>query len=142
MAQQFVGAPAEDGIAGSARDSEPLDTGDAAELTHVERVIAAHENAAGPERRDEELEPARGVQDRVVMQAGRGGLRRPAQARLLLLAHAEVMHETSGLIRQEAATVAQAEIDVGIALDYTAEDQGGAGHGGLERQSDEVAHIV
>src|SRR6478672_8285427 len=52
------------------------------------------------------------------------------------------MHETSGLIRQEAAAVAQAEIDVGIALDYAAEDQRRAGHGGLERQSDEVAHIV
>src|SRR6478609_8590789 len=52
------------------------------------------------------------------------------------------MHETSGLIRQEAAAVAQAEIDVGIALDYAAEDQRRAGHGGLERQSDGVAHIV
>src|SRR4029077_6420021 len=98
-----VGASAEDGIAGSARDSERLDTGNAVEITHVERVVAAHENAAGPERRDEELERARGMQDRVVMQAGERVVGRPAQARLRLVAHAEGMHETSGLIRQEAA---------------------------------------
>jgi hypothetical protein len=35
MAQQFVGAPAEDGIAGRTRDIERLDMGNAVELTHV-----------------------------------------------------------------------------------------------------------
>ena len=82
------------------------------------------------------------MHDGVVMEPRQRRLGRAAQPRFRLAAHLPGMHEAAGLIRHEAAAVAQAERDLRIALDHAAEHQRRARHRGLERQADEVAHVV
>ncbi len=82
------------------------------------------------------------MHDCVVVEPSEAVLERTCQPRLRLRTHIERMHEAAGLIGQKAAAVAQAERDPGIALDHAPEYERRARHRGLERQADEVAHVV
>src|SRR5712671_5618984 len=93
-------------------------------------------------RRDQELERALVVKDRVIEQPADRFLRAVRETDLGLGADLEAVPEAAGLVGQKAAAVGKAHLKAGMAFEHAAEHQARARDRGLERQADEILEIV
>src|SRR5689334_16664091 len=133
---------AEDEIAILSGKRQLLKTGDAVEIAHVERVIAAKQDMIGADRGDQECERRPGMQDGVVEQPADRVLRRMREVDARFRTHREAVPEASGLVGQKAAAMREADLQPGMALEHAAEHQARAGNRRLERKPDQVLEII
>src|ERR1700719_2803145 len=109
---------------------------------HVVRIIAAEEHPICADRGNEKFQRRLGVQNGVVEEAIQIRRRRMFDMHLRLRPHLPAMHPAAALVRDEAAAVRHDEIELRVPLQHAAEDQTGAGDGGVERIADQVAEII
>src|SRR5690349_3420293 len=132
---------ADDEIAILSGKRQLLDAGDAVEIAHVERIIAAEQDMMRADRGDQECQRRPGMQDGVVEQPAHRVLRRMREVDARLRTHREAVPEATGLVGQKAAAMGEADLQPGMALEHAAEHQARAGDRRLERKPDQVLEI-
>ena len=136
------GVAAEDQISRRRIERRRANAGDAIEVAHVERIIAAEQHAVGADFFDQEFEDRRLVHDGVVIEPPDRRGRTIGQIHLGFRTHVIGVLEAAGLVGHEAAAVRQADFQLPMPLQDAAEHQAGGGNRGVERQPDEILHVV
>src|SRR5262249_40282874 len=114
-------AAAEDSCLVSGRNRQAAHVRHAIRHAHVEGIIAAEQHPLGARIADQERERLLRVHDGIEVKALERLRRRLGKPALGLLAHVPAVDETPGLVRDEAAAMGEANLELRIPLEYAAE---------------------
>src|SRR5580704_9768809 len=142
LAQDLRRVTAENNVAVGRGDVRRTNLPHAFSGAHVIRVVAAEEHPICADRGNQKFQRRLGVQDGVVKEAVEIRRRRMFDMHFRLRPHLPAVHPAAALIRDEAAAMRHDEVELGMPLQHAAEDQAGAGDGGVERIADQVAEII
>src|SRR5580698_4685605 len=142
LAQDLRRVTAENNVAVGCGDVRGTYLPHAFSRSHVVRIIAAEEHPICADRGDQKFQRRLGVQNGVVEEAVEIRRRRMFHMHFRLRPHFPAVHPSPALVRNEAAAMRHDEIQLRMSLQHAAEDQAGAGDGGVERIADQVAEII
>src|SRR5580700_5910274 len=142
LAQDLRRVTAEDNVAVGRGDVRRTHLPHAFSGAHVVRIIAAEEHPICADRGNQKFQRCLGVQNGVVEEAVEIPRRRMLHMHFRFRPHLPAVHPAAALVWDEAAAVRHDEIQLGMALEHAAENQAGAGDGGVERIADQVAEII
>ena len=111
-------------------------------IAQPERVIAAEQHAIRSRHADEVRERGGELHERVVVEAAQIGARQRCAVAPRLGPRRVAAVEAADVIRQEATTVDQHDVERGKSVERAAQDQAAGGQGRLERIADEVVQVV
>src|SRR6266850_6207411 len=109
---------------------------------HVETEVAADHHAVRAHEADEVLHRRGRVADRVVREPSEIGVERTLRDALRLRPHLLPVGEPADEVRQGAAGMRQADLELREPVEHAAEDEVRGGDGGVERVAEEVVEVV
>src|SRR5579862_8809081 len=142
LAQDLRRVTAENDVAVGRGDVRGTHLPHAFARAHIVRIIAAEEHPIGADRGNQKFQRRLGVQNGVVEEAVEKRRRRMLHMHLRLRPHLPAVHPAAALVGNEAAAVRHDEIELRVPLQHAAENQAGAGDGGVEWIADQVAEII